>query len=175
MSEQSKEIGPEARKKASEELAEATENDGEPVEDRDVAANENDSSSNNQKKSKRSKLKKALGAGSKDGSSKDSSNPASKLTPEMVDQLLEMNPSLKGEVSGMSKEKATETLQKLDVADLLTGMVLSFELLKSIQIADIVIQSVSGKNQKDMASYKFWQTQPVPRFGQFYMQVEAPN
>lgn len=27
-------------------------------------------------------------------------------------------------------------------------------------------QSVSGKNQKDMASYKFWQTQPVPRFGQ---------
>lgn len=26
-------------------------------------------------------------------------------------------------------------------------------------------QSVSGKNQKDMASYKFWQTQPVPRFG----------
>lgn len=24
---------------------------------------------------------------------------------------------------------------------------------------------MSGKNQKDMASYKFWQTQPVPRFG----------
>ena len=25
---------------------------------------------------------------------------------------------------------------------------------------------MTGKNQKDMASYKFWQTQPVPRFGQ---------
>jgi len=24
--------------------------------------------------------------------------------------------------------------------------------------------SLDGKNQKDMASYKFWQTQPVPRF-----------
>lgn len=28
------------------------------------------------------------------------------------------------------------------------------------------MKSVSGKNQKDMASYKFWQTQPVPRFGE---------
>lgn len=28
-------------------------------------------------------------------------------------------------------------------------------------------KSVSGKNQKNMASYKFWQTQPVPRFGVF--------
>ena len=28
-------------------------------------------------------------------------------------------------------------------------------------------KSVSGKNQKNMASYKFWQTQPVPRFGGF--------
>ena len=36
-----------------------------------------------------------------------------------------------------------------------------------------LIQSVSGKNQKDMASYKFWQTQPVPRFGQFIMMLEA--
>jgi glycylpeptide N-tetradecanoyltransferase len=65
-----------------------------------------------------------------------------------VEQLLEMNPSLKSEVAGMGKEAATEAVKKLDVADLLTGM------------------SVSGKNQKDMASYKFWQTQPVPRFGQ---------
>ena len=121
MSEQSKEVDPEATKKA----LESTEND---VEDEDVStANENDTAGNlgsNQKKSKRSKLKKALGAGSQDGPSKDSSKPASKLTTGMIEQLLEMNPSLKGEVSGMSKEKATETLKKLDVADLLTGMVL---------------------------------------------------
>lgn len=33
--------------------------------------------------------------------------------------------------------------------------------------AKIESKSVSGKNQKNMASYKFWQTQPVPRFGVF--------
>lgn len=102
------------------------------------------------KKSKKAKLKQALGVGKKEDGAKEvsgsSSNPASKLTSGMVEQLLEMNPSLKGEVAGMDKERAAETLKKLDVADLLTGM------------------SVSGKNQKDMASYKFWQTQPVPRF-----------
>ena len=26
------------------------------------------------------------------------------------------------------------------------------------------MQAINGKNQKDMSSYKFWQTQPVPRF-----------
>lgn len=107
-------------------------------------------STDKKKKSKKAKLKQALGVGNKDDEDKESSgsssNPASKLTSGMVEQLLEMNPSLKSEVAGMDKEKAAETLKKLDVADLLTGM------------------SVSGKNQKDMASYKFWQTQPVPRF-----------
>lgn len=102
------------------------------------------------KKSKKAKLKQALGVGKKENGDKEASggpsNLGSKLTSGMVEQLLEMNPSLKGEVAGMDKEKAAETLKKLDVADLLTGM------------------SVSGKNQKDMASYKFWQTQPVPRF-----------
>jgi glycylpeptide N-tetradecanoyltransferase len=34
----------------------------------------------------------------------------------------------------------------LDISELLTGL------------------SVGGKNQKDMASFKFWQTQPVSRF-----------
>ena len=77
------------------------------------------------KKSKKAKLKKALGVTKNDdadpGSS--SSKPASKLTQAHVEQLLEMNPSLKGEVAGMDKEKAAETLKKLDVSDLLTGMV----------------------------------------------------
>lgn len=78
------------------------------------------------KKSKRAKLKSALGAGSHDAgasSSNNSTSPASKLTPGMVEQLLEMNPSLQSEVAGMDKEKAVEKLQQLEVADLLTGMV----------------------------------------------------
>ncbi len=84
-------------------------------------------SSAKKKKSKKAKIKKALGIINKeDGEASGSSsspNPASKLTTEMVEQLLEMNPSLKGEVAGMDKQKAAEALKKLDVADLLTGMV----------------------------------------------------
>ena len=78
------------------------------------------------KKSKKAKLKKALGvSGNNDADSSSSSKPASKLTNAHVEQLLEMNPSLKGEVAGMDKESATEALKKLDVSDLLTGMVCS--------------------------------------------------
>ena len=77
------------------------------------------------KKSKKAKLKKALGVTKNDDADAGSSSPkpASKLTQAHVEQLLEMNPSLKGEVAGMDKEKAAETLKKLDVSDLLTGMV----------------------------------------------------
>jgi glycylpeptide N-tetradecanoyltransferase len=64
----------------------------------------------------------------------------------MMDTLLEMNPSLKGELSSMNKQQAAELLKKLDVSELLTGL------------------SLGPKNQKDTASYKFWQTQPVPKF-----------
>ncbi|RMJ25176.1 hypothetical protein PHISP_03967 [Aspergillus sp. HF37] len=69
-----------------------------------------------------------------------------KMTPQAAESLLDMNASLKNEVAGMDKGKATEAVRKMDIAELLTGL------------------SVPGKNQKDMASYKFWQTQPVPHF-----------
>jgi len=84
-------------------------------------------SASKKKKSKKAKLKKAFGVGKKEDGDKEalssSSNPASKLTSGMVDQLLEMNLSLKSEVEELDKEKAAEELKKLDVADLLTGMV----------------------------------------------------
>lgn len=63
-----------------------------------------------------------------------------------MEALLESNAALKNELAGMDKDKAAEALRKMDIAELLTGL------------------AVGGKNQKDMASYKFWQTQPVPRF-----------
>lgn len=107
-------------------------------------------SAEKKKRSKKAKLRKALGVGNKEDGDKEASgssaNPASKLTSGMVEQLLTMNPSLKSEVAGKTKEERTEAVRNMDVSELLTGM------------------SVSGKNQKDMASYKFWQTQPVPRF-----------
>ena len=79
------------------------------------------------KKSKKAKLKKALGVSSKtEGDQAGSSwNPASKLTDGMVEQLLEMNPSLKSEVAGLDKDKVVERVKKMDAADLLTGMVRS--------------------------------------------------
>ena len=97
------------------------------------------------KKSKKSKIVAAL-TGNKD-SAPDPPKPAgSKMTPDMMNTLLEMNPSLKGEMSGMNKQQAAELLKKMDVSELLTGL------------------SLGPKNQKDIASYKFWQTQPVPKF-----------
>ena len=116
------------------------------------------------KKSKKAKIKSALGVSrsddgsseSKIGDSSSSSNPASKLTNGMVEQLLEMNPSLKSEVHGMNKEQAAAKIKKLDVSDLLTGL------------------TVNGKNQKDMASYKFWSTQPVARFDEATQTEEGP-
>jgi glycylpeptide N-tetradecanoyltransferase len=81
-------------------------------------------------------------------SDKNPQNAAGQATidPKVAEILLANNPALRNEMAGMDKDKAAEALRKADIAELLTGL------------------SVGGKNQKDMASYKFWQTQPVPRF-----------
>lgn len=93
------------------------------------------------KKSKKAKLVSALTGNKSD--STDSPNP---VPADVVKTLLDANPALKGELAGMPPEKAGELLRKMDVSQLLSGL------------------SITGKNQKDMASYKFWATQPVPRF-----------
>ncbi|KAL8824714.1 MAG: hypothetical protein Q9191_004870 [Dirinaria sp. TL-2023a] len=164
MAEQSKEADPRIDAAAVKEVI-----DGEPsasttneaAEDEDLDSANPDAgaagSATKKKRSKKAKLKKAFGVdSSQDAEAGSSSNPASKLTDGMVEQLLEMNPSLKSEVAGMDKANAAAAVKKLDIADLLTGM------------------SVSGKNQKDMASYKFWQTQPVPRFDEAQQLEEGP-
>lgn len=69
-----------------------------------------------------------------------------RVPPKMIGSLVEQNPALKSELAAMDKKTAAETLANIDISQLLTGV------------------SLTGKNQKDMASYKFWQTQPVPRF-----------
>ncbi|KIW07068.1 uncharacterized protein PV09_01958 [Verruconis gallopava] len=99
------------------------------------------------KKSKSKKLKDAVTGGKSagEGSSKQPETAAS-LSTEQFQQLLSMNPSLKNELAGMDHAKLMEMMKKISLADTLTGM------------------SITGKNQKDMASYKFWQTQPVQSF-----------
>lgn len=133
MSEESKAIDPNVHKPAHDEVSPSQSSR---IGDNDVDEDPLDNthadavapaSSAKKKKSKKAKLKQAFGVGgSEDGhenTSCTSSNPASKLTPGMVEQLLEMNPSLKNEVAGMDRETAAQALKKLDVADLLTGMV----------------------------------------------------
>lgn len=92
------------------------------------------SSTAKKKKSKKAALKKMLGGGGSadhgtEDASGNSSNPASKLTDDMVEQLLEMNPALKGEVAGLNREKAVQAVKKMDVSELLTGMVSTFGML----------------------------------------------
>ncbi|KAH0537184.1 glycylpeptide N-tetradecanoyltransferase [Glutinoglossum americanum] len=86
----------------------------------------------------------------------ESSSESNKLPSPLMDSLLKSNPSLQSEVRGLGKEKAEDMLRRLNMSDLLTGM------------------SIGGKNQKDMASYKFWQTQPVPRFDEQAQGEEGP-
>lgn len=69
-----------------------------------------------------------------------------KLPAKFASLLLEQNPALKSELAAMDKDKAAALLHNMDLSQMLTGL------------------AVGGKNQKDMASYKFWQTQPVPAF-----------
>ena len=134
MAEQSKEVDPKVASEALNEIlsSETSKNeapDGGSQADADDAAVAEATSK--KKKSKKAKLKKALGrtSGTEDGPSNNGegsstgAHPASKLTADMVQQLLEMNPSLKSEVAGMSQEKAAEKIKSLEVADLITGMV----------------------------------------------------
>lgn len=76
------------------------------------------------------------------------------LNPQQIKELLALNPALVQEVaqaSGISNptpDQAAELLKNMSVSDIMTGL------------------AADGKSVKDMASYKFWQTQPVPRFGE---------
>ena len=88
--------------------------------DEEDAENPAAAASDKKKKSKRQKLKAAVTGKDASGDPSSSSNG---VTAGMVDQILSMNPSLKGEVAGLDKEHAAEKLKKLDLSDLLTGMV----------------------------------------------------
>ena len=108
------------------------------------------------KKSRKYKIKNAL-MGKKEGEEGDT-GPASKLTKEQLQMLLDSNPALRKELEGQAgvgvgvegkgkrKMDVEAMLKRLNVSELLTGM------------------APGGKNKKDMASHTFWRTQPVPSF-----------
>ena len=68
------------------------------------------------------------------------------LTNDQLKSLVSANPALKNDLpKGMSPRDFRDLLKRMSAAELATGL-------------------SKGKNAKDMASYKFWSTQPVPRF-----------
>src|SRR5579871_2151112 len=94
------------------------------------------------------------GKSSKAGKIDDATKKPANLTPDQFNRLLSLNHSLKQEVDSMEPSKVQEMMKTLNIADILAGA------------------SISGKNKKDMASYKFWQTQPVPSFDEAKKIVE---
>ncbi|KAI0549609.1 Glycylpeptide N-tetradecanoyltransferase [Xylaria curta] len=71
------------------------------------------------------------------------------LSNEQVTQLLDLNPALATELANDDNpDAAAEALRRLNLQDIMTGL------------------AASGKNVKDMGAYKFWATQPVPKFGE---------
>lgn len=107
------------------EAAEGAESGEEPVETVSV----DDAPSSTATKKKKPKRKRAkihlAGEGASSSGPGESSVGSSKLPSTVVDSLLRNNPSLQSEVGGMGKEKAEDLLRKLNVSDLLTGMVRS--------------------------------------------------
>jgi glycylpeptide N-tetradecanoyltransferase len=137
------------------------ESEGEDDHDEDPTAPSADapaaSASAKKKKSKRKKIKAALtgkSGDSDDAPAKPTVDDMSKaiggLSKSQLSDLLAMNPALMREIGGadgnLSSAKATEALKTMSLQDIMTGL------------------AAGGKNAKDIGSYKFWQTQPVPKF-----------
>ena len=122
------------------------------------------SAASKKKKSKKKRIKNFLhseAGGSSSGPSKDEISKAiGGLSQAQVSELLTMNPALAeqlGVVSGdLTTQQATDALKKLSLEDIMTGL------------------ATKGKNAKDMGAYKFWQTQPVPKFGEKGAIEEGP-
>ncbi|POS85872.1 N-myristoyl transferase, partial [Erysiphe pulchra] len=105
------------------------------------------------KKKKKAKKTRCINA---ELDSSESTSSASKvvssLSKQQVEELLRLNPALSQQLNveegaSLVPEKIQEALKQLKLEDIMTGL------------------ASTGKNVKDMASYKFWGTQPVPKFG----------
>ena len=111
------------------------------------------------KKSKKKKVKQALSDALGRGgitaaqAEADPKKALEGLTPQQISEFIALNPALANELLGGegstdATSSAIEAFKKLKLQDIMTGL------------------ASSGKNRKDMASYKFWSTQPVPQFGE---------
>ncbi|GKT41521.1 glycylpeptide N-tetradecanoyltransferase [Colletotrichum spaethianum] len=165
--EESKPLDP-AVKEANDALAEATDKgkgkepevesedeDGEDAPEETAPGASAASAKKKKKKSKRKKIKEAL-TGKPSDPEQIVKDAIGGLTPQQLTELLALNPALANELgvgssSNKSAEETAAAMQKLNLQDIMTGL------------------ASAGKNAKDMASYKFWATQPVPKFGEALM------
>ena len=119
------------------------------------------SAAKRKKKSKKKRIKAALTGVSdgKAGERESLDKAVNSLSQKDIQELLRMNPALASQLGvdeGASASSAAEALKKLKLEDIMTGL------------------AASGKNVKDMGSYKFWGTQPVPKFGETGEIKEGP-
>ncbi|EFY85171.1 Glycylpeptide N-tetradecanoyltransferase [Metarhizium acridum CQMa 102] len=119
------------------------------------------STGSKKKKSKRKKAKQLLtGKSDEQKQADDVKKAIGGLTPQQMKELVSLNPGLMQELaaasgsSNPSPDQVASMLKNMNLADIMTGL------------------AASGKNAKDMGAYKFWQTQPVPKFGEEGGKVE---
>jgi len=104
--------------------------------------------SEKKKKSRKRKIKDAISGKGKAGETTDLNAPAGNVLPkEAMNMLLANNPGLANELQGKAnnKEELAQLIKKLNINEMLTGL-------------------APQGSQKDMASHAFWKTQPVPSF-----------
>ncbi|KKA29855.1 hypothetical protein TD95_000432 [Thielaviopsis punctulata] len=107
-----------------------------------------ESSTAAKKKKRKSKKKKKKAVAQDPVPDAESTKAALEQLPaEQLEELMKLNPALVEEIrSGSSVGvNIAQMLRQLTLQDIMTGL------------------ASSGRNVKDMGSYKFWQTQPVPR------------
>ncbi|KAL7924102.1 acyl-CoA N-acyltransferase [Trichoderma austrokoningii] len=134
----------------------AAESEGEEEEEDAAAAGDagGASAAKKKKKSKKKKMKEVLTGKSSDDKEADLKKAIGGLTSQQLQELLALNPALAGELAqasgtaNPSADQMSDMLKDMNLQDIMTGL------------------AAGGKNAKDMASYKFWQTQPVPKFGE---------
>ncbi|KAL1900437.1 glycylpeptide N-tetradecanoyltransferase [Ceratocystis pirilliformis] len=141
---------------AAEKQAEINNNSGSENDESDADAETHESTTNTdgaKKKKKRKNKKKKTTAGSSTGDAAPFLDAASvkaaleQLPPQQLEELMKLNPALVEEIKSGSTDgvNLAQMLRHLTLNDIMTGL------------------ASSGRNVKDMGSYKFWQTQPVPR------------
>lgn len=115
----------------------------------------NATSSGKKKKSKRKKARQLLSTRPEPEAHDEKIKKAiDGLSPAQMKDLISLNPGL---MQDMAAQSGTSNPSPDQVA----------AMLKGLKLSDIMTGlAASGKNVKDMGAYKFWQTQPVPRFGE---------